>query len=537
MTRFRGSILPSVTRAVLLLLGLGAPLSSLGAEERERPFEIRIVDRATGRGIPLVHLETVHQVGYVTDSAGRICFDEPQFEGDEIWFKVRAHGYEVPVDGFGLEGFRCRVRAGERHEVALDRRQLAERLYRVTGEDRYRDSIRLGHPTPFDRTAGEGTERSGRVAGQDSVQGVVYRDEIRWFWGDTNRLSYPLGLFHTAGATSRLPDRGGLDPTIGIALDYRTDETGFARSMIDLEAPAQVLWLDGLAVVRDGNDQERMVAHYSRRKSLVDEVEHGLLLWDDATESFRKLAERELSDSWRMPFGHPEPTAADGIAYLQFGNPFATCRVPARLESLAAVDAYESWTCLAAEAGDTPESRVPQRRADGSLDWAWRKAPPVTPVDERRWIEAGTIAADEAWYLPEDATEPGRRVRLHSGSVRWNEYRKRWVMIATEATDDPKSPSWLGEVWYSEAPSPHGPFRKALKVLGHDKQTFYNPCHHPFLDGDGGRLIRFEGTYASTFTDSPPTPRYDYNQIMYQLDLSAPRLTEVFGERERRKSP
>jgi hypothetical protein len=41
----------------------------------------------------------------------------------------------------------------------------------------------------------------------------------------------------------------------------------------------------------------------------------------------------------------------------------------------------------------------------------------------------------------------------------------------------------------------------------------------------GGRVIFFEGTY-STFLASieVPTPRYNYNQIMYKLDLSDPRL-------------
>ena len=33
------------------------------------------------------------------------------------------------------------------------------------------------------------------VTGQDSIQPVTYRDELHWFWGDTNQLQYPLGLF------------------------------------------------------------------------------------------------------------------------------------------------------------------------------------------------------------------------------------------------------------------------------------------------------------------------------------------------------
>ena len=45
------------------------------------------------------------------------------------------------------------------------------------------------------------------------------------------------------------------------------------------------------------------------------------------------------------------------------------------------------------------------------------------------------------------------------------------------------------------------------------------------FDKDGGRVIFFEGTYTHTFSgNATATPRYDYNQIMYRLDLSDARL-------------
>ncbi|MBP86631.1 MAG: hypothetical protein CMJ64_07945 [Planctomycetaceae bacterium] len=45
------------------------------------------------------------------------------------------------------------------------------------------------------------------------------------------------------------------------------------------------------------------------------------------------------------------------------------------------------------------------------------------------------------------------------------------------------------------------------------------------LDKDGGRVIFFEGTYTNMFSgNNDQTPRYNYNQIMYKLDLSDPRL-------------
>ena len=42
---------------------------------------------------------------------------------------------------------------------------------------------------------------------------------------------------------------------------------------------------------------------------------------------------------------------------------------------------------------------------------------------------------------------------------------------------------------------------------------------------EGGRVIYLEGSYVNTFSGNPhPTPYYEYNQIMYRLDLSDPRL-------------
>jgi hypothetical protein len=95
-------------------------------------------------------------------------------------------------------------------------------------------------------------------------------------------------------------------------------------------------------------------------------------------------------------------------------------------------------------------------------------------------------------------------------------------MIAVQSFGEP---SILGEVWFTEADSVTGPWRWGKKIVTHNKYTFYNPAHHPLFDQDGGRIIYFEGTYANTFSGNPDqTPRYDYNQIMYRLDLSDPRL-------------
>ena len=126
--------------------------------------------------------------------------------------------------------------------------------------------------------------------------------------------------------------------------------------------------------------------------------------------------------------------------------------------------------------------------------------------------------------MPEDVATK-ERITLHEGSVCWNTYRQRWVLIAVQHGG---KQSFLGEVWYSEAAAPTGPFTHAVKILTHDRYSFYNPAQHPFFDEDGGRRIYFEGTYSFTFSGRKDrTPHYDYNQILYRLDLSDPRLRDA----------
>jgi hypothetical protein len=130
--------------------------------------------------------------------------------------------------------------------------------------------------------------------------------------------------------------------------------------------------------------------------------------------------------------------------------------------------------------------------------------------------------------------DSGKPIRLNLGSVCWNAYRRRFVMIVNQLGGS----SLLGEVWYAEAEAPEGPWGQAVKIATHDHYSFYNPKQHPMFDADGGRTIFFEGTYTHTFSDAGDvTPRYDYNQVMYLLDLADPRLHPGHDSRGRKDHP
>jgi hypothetical protein len=466
---------------------------------------IRVIDAETGAGVPLVELITVNHLRFVTDSAGRVALHEPGLLGREIHFIVRSHGYEMKKDGFGYAGFRMTPKAGEIFEIKIARRNIAERLCRLTGEGRYRDTLLLGIKPPLAEAA-----NPGLVAGQDSVQAVPYRGQIYWFWGDTARMSYPLGLFRTAGARTPRPGPD-FNPASGIAFDYFVDKTGFARAMIPIpERPQGVVWIDGVCTVPDASGAQKLVAHYSRRKGLAEELEHGIAIYSDDKAIFEPAKDLPRSEKWRFPHGHPEVFEEGGKKWLLSGNPALNVRVPATLEDVLDPARYEALTCLA-------DDKALQTGADGKPVWRWQKAlPPTTSKAESNLIKAGKLAKEHARFFPANAADASERILLHNGSVRWNANRKRWVMLAGQVGG---KTSYLGEVWYAEAEHPTGPFPTAVKVVTHDKQSFYNVCHHAFLDQ--GRFVYFEGTYTSDFSGNPDrTPRYEYNQVLYRLDLA-----------------
>ena len=69
-------------------------------------------------------------------------------------------------------------------------------------------------------------------------------------------------------------------------------------------------------------------------------------------------------------------------------------------------------------------------------------------------------------------TTTGKPIKSHNGAVAWNPHRKKWISIFTQEYGDS---SYLGEIWYAEAESPAGPWRNAVKIVTHDRYSFYNP--------------------------------------------------------------
>jgi hypothetical protein len=220
-------------------------------------------------------------------------------------------------------------------------------------------------------------------------------------------------------------------------------------------------------------------------------------------------------------------TKDNGTEYQVFTAPYPALRVRADRASYLDLSSYEGYTCLKLGGRFANATKAElDRGSDGKLVWTWKKnTPPVTPKQQAELVSAGKMQRVESPFRLQDVAG-GKPVTMHNGSCAWNAYRKKYILIASELL----GATVLGEVWYSEADRPEGPWAHARKIVTHankpgDAHDFYNPTQHAFLDREGGRYIYLEGTYVNTFSGNPhPTPYYEYNQIMYRLDLADPRL-------------
>jgi hypothetical protein len=425
------------------------------------PCQIEIVEKGTGWPVPLIELRTTHQVRLVSDNAGLIAFDLPELMGRETWFDVLGHGYEIPKDGFGYHGVRLKPEPGGSLRIEVTRTIVARRLGRLTGAGLFAESQKLGRDLSW---------HDAGVLGCDSVQNAVYEGKLFWAWGDTTMANYPLGIFHMTSATTPIQPLSSFEPPLRLNFDYFTDDKGRPRAVAEMPGDGPT-WVSGYVTLPDKSGIPHLVGTFIKVKPPLEAYQRGLCSWNDTTARFELVRllwtkSESTAKAPPAPDGHPSFWKDSASKeWVLFGNPLPFLRCPAT---------FEAW-----QDTNTWETLKPQATLTGAAD--------------------------------------GEPVRLHTGSIAWNSFRKRWVTVFMQSGG--KS-SRFGELWYAEAPEPMGPWGKAVKIVSHDNYTFYNPRLHPEFTGPDSPILIFEGTYTAEFANHPPkTPRYDYNQVLYRLDL------------------
>ncbi|TWT85755.1 hypothetical protein Pla123a_05620 [Posidoniimonas polymericola] len=450
---------PPAFRLLLLLACLvAAPLLA------GQPCKITVVDAENGWPVPLVELTTTSHVEFVTDNAGVVAFDLPEFMGRETWLTVASHGYEVPQDGFGYRGVRVTPTAGGDLTIKIERKQIAKRLGRLTGSGLFAEAQQLGEHRPW---------RESGVVGSDTAYAAEHRGRLHWIWGDTGLPGYPLGIFQTPGAVSELTPLTSFEPPIAVRYDYFRDQRGKVRNLVPIPGKGPT-WTSAVVSLPDTRGEPHLVGTYAKIPEHLAANEMGLVEWNEAAEQF----ERVLT-FWKKSDEQPKPPRLRPDGHV----------------AIAADDTGREWAYF----GGPPNIRCPATYE------AWRNRETWEPVDNPCEFPAAG----------------GGRVAVASADLAWSDFRQKWVMIVQQKFGD----SVFGEVWYLEGDSPTGPWGPAVKIASHNNYTFYNIQIDRWFADRRSPVLLFEGTYTHTFTDNPhQTPRWDYNQVLYRLDLDDPSL-------------
>ena len=468
-------------------------------------FFIRAVDKESGRAIPLVQLKTLNSLVYHTDNGGIVAFSEPDLMNMNLYFEIKSAGYRYPMDKTGRQGVSLKVIAGKDTTLYLQRLNIAERLYRITGPGQFVHSNKL---LPKDDKI---NTLKGGVLGQDSNLGVPYKGGIFWAWGDSFLPKEYHGNFSVAGGWSDMPGQKSWTPEDKVDFQYIVDKNGLSKPMIHLEGPGYV-WFDWLMNIAGMNGEEQLIAKYSRVNAFFGNYERGIAVFNDQKEVFEKYAD----DSNWLPdiatMDHPFKGESQGREYYFTTAEFLFTRVKTTLADISRADHYEVFSPFKPSKGKNSQELTIDRVDNGSVRYSWKKhVPRLNYSKQKDLISQGVISQEEAHIQTLDLIS-GQEVDVGRGSISWNPYRQRWILIAGKQ-----------DVWYSEADTPVGPWVYVVKVASHD-QFFYNPVHHPFLDQEEGQRIYFQGTFTKFFSKEPAIPRYDYNQLMYGLSLNSSQL-------------
>ena len=519
-------LLLSMTCTVMLSAWCAA--SAYNQQPHHGYYRIKLVDVETGKGVPLVMLRTNNYVQMVSDSAGNIAFYEPGMMDTPVWFSVLTDGYELALnqgDNFYFydapydSGVVLTPTADGSTIIYLSRKQVAQRLYRLTGAGLYRDSYLTNALEDIPATCKSPLlDAHSGVTGQDTVMTAVYKNKVIWMWGDTvcpisarqnNCNSYGM---YTVGATSPVLtssttrtascSKAQLPPDLhyyGVDSDKDTLDNGTHFPHMSPMAAFPPLndntWIADLIVLNRGEVTESLYANYYKNPGDGESTANGttpitgICKWNDTSSSWF-----EIGDIWPtnnfLDGGHTIQLLGpnerhDGYVYFNSGY-----RVLAKEEYIIDYRSYEQFK-------------------DG------------------KWVKPSSNS---------DIGGTGNDSGVNIASIEWNDYLQQYIMIAEG-----------GIIRMGFSSNLTGPWNNLITVGTHSMSgtSCYNLIQLPHMDCDDSSVIHFACTYTSMWSDSihtpdkpstwtsclfglnnkvncaPVTPRYEYNNLIYAVDLSS----------------
>ncbi len=502
-------------------------------------FGIRIVDRETHEGVPLVQLRTSNYVVNYTDSQGYVAFLESGMMNRDVWFSIMTDGYTFsegrvcqpstfhPCDS----GMKLHTTPGKIVTLYVDRTQLAERVFRLTGQGLYRDSLLLNVPAPID----DASTDTNLITGQDTLMPIKYKGLNYWFFGDTVCASDAReegcnghGL-HTVAAVSN--DQFNQAPLLQY-LTMNIEGIQWPKPVTPIGDLKMNTWTGAPFVIDVGTPHEIMYAFYFKPYSLSDNPspdKTGLVKWNDEKQEFELLTEWPVhNDLEWMKNGHQVTSFAplDGNdGYIYISGSFVLTRVPKN--KITDFSAWEAYTPLLSGSNMNHPIMDPK-------GWGWKKGAPVfQQSDETTLISKGIMSASQARMQVVDSVT-NQPIIVDSGVVHWNAYLKKYILLFGNA-----------QLYIAMSDNMMGPWNKAVKIVQHDasRSQCYNSTQIAALSDATERYVYIACTYTAMWTnDAPPSdtpnvwstclfgqnahlncapvvPRYEYNNLIYRLDL------------------
>ncbi|MBA4380896.1 MAG: hypothetical protein C0393_09550, partial [Anaerolinea sp.] len=358
-------------------LGLAGSLQPVTAGAAVAPdvFLLKFVDTATGRPVPLVEIELFNALRLSSDNLGNIAIREPDLAGRKVRMLIRGHGYQYPHrDFFGERAATLEVMPGQSATISLERHSIAERLYRITGSGRYRDTILAGQSDDDEHHS-----LTGNVVGIDSAVPVVWNNRLFCFWGDalgpwTMNLSGTGGEILTADPA--VPDEK-------LPISYFCSEDGFTRHMIEPSTPGFV-WIETVVPLEVGHSSDTaLVARYVKHRTLEEAVETGFALFNPRSRQFKSI--KTIRSTRHHKSAHAVPVTCDGHRGFCI-QPWE--RVTSDLSTFIRPENYQYFSCLrqvknrekASFSADDGRFYAVDRDRHGRPVFSWRRGGlPFTP--------------------------------------------------------------------------------------------------------------------------------------------------------------